>query len=120
MFIPVNVEIVVGSMCIGILPVRIGSDPSLPGIGPLAYADMFRAECVAIKNSNGERVCEMDFTSITGQTEWVPEYRISDFTFGGVMVNNTKFDPLRIDQEDEAWLKKNAPRPSGSSGSPKP
>jgi hypothetical protein len=117
MFIPVNVEIVVGSICIGILPVRIGSDPVLPGIG-LAYADMFRAECIGTKvNINGEKECEMDFTSITGSTEWVPEYRISDFTFGGVMVSNPKFDPNRIDSEDEAWLKKNT---TGSKPKPAP
>lgn len=120
MFVPVNVEIVVGSICIGILPVRIGTDPGFPGLGPLAYADMFRAECVAIRNSNGEKECEMDFTSITGKTEWVKEYRISDFTFGGVMVSNTKFDPNRIDLEDEAWLKQNTPAKNPAPGMQKP
>lgn len=107
MFIPVQVEIISGAICVGILPVRIDSK-SVTGL-PLAFQDMFRAECVETKITNGDKLCKMDFTQLTGNYEWVPEFRITDFTFGGVMVANPKFDPYRIDAEDEAWLKKHLP-----------
>jgi hypothetical protein len=96
----VSVEITTGAICIGIMPVRIDSGKQL------ALADMFRAECIATKIVNNEKMCEMDFQALIGKNHWVPEYRIADFTFGGVMVNNPKFDPIRIDKEDESWLKK--------------
>lgn len=103
MFVPVKVEIAVGEICIGVLPVRLEMNLGI------AYADMFRAECVKIKDVNGgERNCLMDFGS--GKNIWVSDYRITDFTFGGVMVGNPKFDPIRIDKEDEAWLKLNLPK----------
>lgn len=102
MFVPVKVEIDVGAICIGVFPVRL--ELSLG----VAYADMFRAECIGIKDVNGEKDCRMDFHN---KTRWVSDYRITDFTFGGVMVGNPKFDPIRIDKEDEAWLKANLPKP---------
>ncbi len=116
MFVPVPVEILPGSICIGILPVRLekkakvknlpSNTPTLPG-GNIAFADMFRSECVATKDVNNEKKCQMDFTSINAGKVWVDEFRITDFTFGGVMIANPKFDPFRIDQEDQAWLKAN-------------
>jgi hypothetical protein len=103
MFVPVKVEIDVGAICIGVLPVRL--EMSLG----VAYADMFRAECIEIRDVNGERECRMDFLN---KKIWVSDYRITDFTFGGVMVGNPKFDPIRIDNEDEVWLKANLPKPA--------
>jgi hypothetical protein len=102
-FVPVQVEIMVGSICIGVMPVRFDTAQSGP-LGILAYADMFRAECINIKEVSGDRQCEMDFTTVDGTTKWVPEYRVSDFTFGGVMISNPKFDPFRIDAEDQHTL----------------
>ena len=104
MFVPVKVEIAVGEICIGILPVRLEMNLCI------AYADMFRAECVKIHDVNSERECLLDFGSVIGKNVWVSDYRITDFTFGGVMVGNPKFDPIRIDKEDEAWLKLNLPK----------
>lgn len=102
MFVPVKVEIDVGAICIGVFPVRLELNLGV------AYADMFRAECIGINDVNGEKECRMDFHN---KTRWVSDYRITDFTFGGVMVGNPKFDPIRIDKEDEAWLKANLPKP---------
>ena len=103
MFVPVKVEIDVGAICIGVFPVRLELNLGV------AYADMFRAECIdIIDRVNGEKECKMDFHN---KTRWVSDYRITDFTFGGVMVGNPKFDPIRIDKEDEAWLKANLPKP---------
>lgn len=116
MFIPVKVEIMVGAICVGILPVEFDNSKQL------ALANLFKAECTGIKDiSNNEREIQVDLIGTPLNDKiWVSEFRISDFTFGGVMVNNFKFDPLRVDAEDEAWLKKNllnakSPTPSQAS-----
>jgi len=99
MFVPVEIQS--GSWCIGILPVVIREKG-------LAQVEFFKAECVNTRtNSNHEREVELDFTDILKKTVWVAEFRICDFTFGGVLMSNGKFDPIRIDAEDAKWLKQN-------------
>jgi hypothetical protein len=107
----VQVEVQPGEWCIGLLPVSIKEQ--------VAQVEFFKAECLAVRMNGTERECEMDFTDLLQKTVWVPEYRICDFTFGGVMMTNPKFDPIRIDQEDEAWLLANLPA-TGQSGSTGP
>ena len=97
MFVPVEIQS--GSWCIGILPVVIREK--------LAQIDFFKAECINTRMIRHERECELDFFDLIQKNIWVPEHRICDFTFGGVMMSNGKFDPIRIDAEDEAWLKQN-------------
>ena len=94
MFIPVQVEIQPGSWCIGVMPVKITPDGK-------AVVDFFRAECLDVKiNFKGTKLCKMDLMSVMGTNPWMPDYRVCDFTFGGLFMSNAKFDPDRIDAED--------------------
>ncbi len=112
----VTVEVQPGEWCIGLLPVVVREKKN-------AQVDFFKAECVEVRLNGTDRECKMDFSDILSKYIWVPEYRICDFTFGGVMMSNAKFDPIRIDKEDAAWLQMNfpaGPAPNTSQGLNKP
>lgn len=99
MFIPVTVEVNVGDLCTGFLPVKRLNDK--------AQMDMIEGEVVKILGdpSIDRRIimrCKMFDGSIKHFR--IAEYRIYQFTFGGVLIFNPKFDAVRIEKKDKIKL----------------
>ena len=101
----VNIEINVGSMVKGALPIRIENGS--------AFVDQFNAEVIEIKKIiataikfNGRHAYKIDLRSINGTTPWVIDYRIFSFTFGGLELIHSKWDMKMIDAENRNILKR--------------
>ena len=97
----VPIEIKIGSMVEGVLPVYIK--------GGQAFIDGFRSEVIDIKIINFPypiHIYRVDLTDHNRGKVWVPEYRIRAFMFGGIEIDHSKFDPHIIEDEDKKILKK--------------
>jgi hypothetical protein len=99
MFIQVPVEIKVGCDVVGYLPARMFQ--GYPRVD-MVYGTV---EMIA-KQGNDDRLmttrCQMD--DGTEKYFKIPDYRIQQYTFGGVLMNNNKFDQKRMEQEDRKRL----------------
>lgn len=100
----VNIEINVGSIVKGVLPVRIENGS--------AFVDQFNAEVIEIKKITsvgkfyGRHAYKVDLKNINGTTPWVIDYRIFSFTFGGLELMHSKWDMKMVDAENRNILKR--------------
>jgi len=98
----VPIEIKIGSMVEGVLPVYIK--------GGQAFIDGFRSEVIDIRTikpgANPVIYYRVDLTDHNRGKVWVAEYRIRAFMFGGIEMDHSKFDPQIIEDEDRKILKK--------------
>jgi hypothetical protein len=109
----IQVEIKEGSIAFGVCPVELAKDGKTP-VQNLVLGRVTKIENKANKGL-GEReitiTTDHDEVAISGVGPYVPspdeyftvtlpEWRVSEFDFGGVPMNNPWFDPLRIEAED--------------------
>ena len=95
MYIPI--EITVGSIAFGICPAEKGN-------GNTAIQNLIIARVLEIDNGvMGERKLKLE-TDIPKLIMTLPEWRISEFDFGGIPVRNVWFDQKKIEEEDTKIL----------------
>lgn len=103
MFVPVPVEIKVGDIASGLMPAKRAA-------GQKPAVDMIQGEVVKIekpKINTTDRLIIVKCKMINdGSIKHfrIAEYRIFEFTFGGIIIQNPKFDKIRIEQEDKIQL----------------
>ena len=99
MYIPV--ELKVGNIAFGICPVEKGTQPNH------AIQNLIIGEVTKIVDRlgiMGERDITIKADHPVDLEVELPEWRISEFDFGGVPVDNPWFDQLRIALEDQNIL----------------
>lgn len=95
MFISVDIEI--GSEILCRMPIWFDLSQKKVNI------DFKDGKVVKIVNMSGDKI--VYFTNSSLQYR-VDEYRIMRFTFGGIFIDNPKWDVLRIKQEDDNFIYK--------------
>ena len=95
MYIPI--EITVGSVAFGVCPAE-------KEMGRMAVQNLIIARVLSIDNGvMGEREITLE-TDIPKLIMTLPEWRISEFDFGGIPVRNVWFDQDKIIEEDTKTL----------------
>jgi len=97
MFIPIQVELAVGSIATALLPVRRRQ-------GNRAILEMIQGEVVRITKKRDVTMKCVDIVTQQTVNYNVAEFRVLEFTFGGIPVVNPKFDRPRIEKEDNVSL----------------
>jgi hypothetical protein len=102
MFTIVPVDIQVGETAIGVCPVKL--------VKGFPFTEMIAGEVTKIETDPVymDRMVTVKATlpDKTIHERELGEHRVAEFTFGGVMVKNPKFDRKRVEKEDKDFLKK--------------
>lgn len=109
MYLPIEMK--VGGFAVGICPMELRGRHPFQNMIIGKIAKIFIKRCADSKmhekhaRLRAEQTLMPNGQTINQITEYdLPEWRIPEFDFGGVQVNNSKFDPGRIAKEDQTFL----------------
>ena len=94
MFRQIPIEMIVGCSVILLTPVRV------PGPGQLPIVEFIHSTVGKIKTIGPDKWIYAEDPKITGNYIKIPEWRIVRFTYGGIWLENYKFDQKRIDEQN--------------------